>query len=50
MRTVTVTMTVDPEGHSDTDIAEAVEVRLDEFYPSTDHPLVPAGPVKVTVS
>lgn len=49
MRTVTVTMTVDPEGHSDTDIAEAVEVRLDEFYPSTDHPLVPAGPVAVTV-
>ena len=50
MRTVTVTMTVDPEGHSDTDIAEAVEARLDEFYPTPDHPLVPAGPVKVTVS
>lgn len=50
MRTVTVTMTVDPEGHSDADIAEAVEVRLDEFYPTSDHPLVPAGPVKVTVS
>ena len=41
MRTITVTMTVDPEGHADIDIAEAVEARLCEFYPTTMHPLTP---------